>query len=347
MPGMRDVAKEAGVSLSTVSVILNKNNTKFVSQETINKVMAAVEKLGYKLPPPKIKEPPTIAVVLPIISNPISSIILSGIENEAESAGYHILFCDSKSSFEKEKWFIQHLKKRDISGLVLHSACPEHQEKEFFETLKHDFLELRKIPMIFLQRAIQDNSFFSIGFNDKESAYAATKYLHSIGRKRIAHIKGPSNFISSERRFQGYFEALKGCNIEPDHIIIEEGKASAISGYVAMKKILLKCGDVDGVFACTDQLAIGAMKAIKEAGKKVPEDIAVVGFGNISHATLIDPALTTINIPVYEMGRRAAEIIIHHKKKHSLPHVQTLEGNLIVRKSTDASASNEWELLGC
>lgn len=348
MPGMRDVARESGVALSTVSVILNEDNEKYVSEETRQRVLAAVEQLNYKMPPKKDKTVPTIAVVLPCIASSFFPSVLAGIEAAANENGYQLLYCDANSSFKKEYRMVEMLRKHTLAGIIVDSLCPKEEEEAYLALLKQLFVEPKGIPVVFLERKIKHPYFYSISADDCSNAYTAVKHLIDTGRRRIAHIVGPSSYASSERRLEGYMQALTDFQVPFVSSLVEDGNFAPLSGYVAMKKILARGVSFDGLFAANDQMAIGAIKALKESGKRIPDDIGVVGMDNISHASMINPALTTIRVPIYAMGFQAAELIARAKRGRvsaDARHV-SLKADLVIRRSTVSSASSEWDLMG-
>lgn len=348
MPGMRDVARESGVSLSTVSVILNEDNEKYVSEETRRKVLDAVARLGYRMPPKKERTGPVIAVILPVIASSFFPSVLAGIEAAADENGYQLLYCDSNSSFQKECRMVEMLKKHTLAGIIVDSLCPKEEEQAYLNNLRALFVKTKGIPIVFLERKIEDPDFYSIGADDYGNAYLAVRHLIDTGRRQLAHIAGPSSYTSSGCRLEGYMQALIDYKIPYIPNLVEDGNFTPLSGYVAMKKILARGLPFDGLFAANDQMAIGAIKALKESGRHVPGDVAVVGIDNISHASMVEPGLTTINVPIYAMGFQAAELIVCTRERCIPPEARhiPLEASLVVRKSTVPSASSEWDLVG-
>lgn len=347
MASMRDVAKLAGVSLSTVSVVLDSKTDKYVSDENREKVNYAVEKLGYKLPEKKDAEyKKTIAVILPVITSAFFSNILSGIGKISADYGYSLLYCDTNNSFKKEREYLKILKKQTLKGIIIDSLCFENNQGEYLKFLKDEFITKSKIPIVFLERRVDDENFYSISVDNYQHAYLATKYLLGCGHKRIAHISGNNAYDSSRIRLLGYKDALEDSGIKFDEKIVASGQYTPISGYSAMKNLLAARSDFTALFSANDQMAIGAIKAIKESGRLIPEDIVVVGFDNINQASIVDPALTTINVPTYQMGCEAAQIIVDVNSNKPVEKIKCLSANLIIRKSSNKFATNEWDLIG-
>ena len=343
MYGMRDVAKNAGVALSTVSTVLN-NGSKYVSDEIKQKVLLAAKELGYNLASNKKISNKTIAVIFPIINSSFFSNVLSGIGEIVSKNNCMLLFYNSDFSFDKEKTCLKSMKK-NLAGIVLDSLCPYSEEKEYFYWLEEEFVN-RGIPVLLLERKPDNDKFYSIFLDNYKFAYIAAQHLIELGHRKIAHIAGSPMMPHSFERLDGYKKALLDYNITVDHELIQTGDFTPYSGYIGMKKILSIRDDITALFSANDQMAIGAIKALRSQGKVVPSDCAIVGFDNLGVSTLIDPALSTINVPAFQMGRMAARIILDASEGKSNPPLYQLEGTLIIRRSSDINAMNEWDLSG-
>ena len=343
MAGMRDVAKRAGVSLSTVSAVLNGN--KNTSPEIARRVERAIKETEYELPRKKKDDKKVIAVLLPIIASSFFTNVLSGIENALAKSEYTVLFGDSEFDFSKELQFINTIKKQSLCGLILDTVCPVGRETDYFKLLKKNFTN-KNIPVVFLERNIEDDGFYSVNVDHHKNAFMATEHLIQQNHARIAHISGyPENHVTVQR-ISGYKAALEANGIEFDETLISAGDFSPNSGYLAMKKLMSVRSDFTAVFSANDQMAIGAIKAIKSYGKCVPDDIAVIGIDNIAMSSIVTPALSTINVPTYQMGHVAVKIIMDIREGQYCAKTFQLESNLIVRPSTNPYANSEWELLG-
>lgn len=344
MAGMRDVAKLAGVSLSTVSVVLNKSE-KYVSEEHRKRVMDAASELGYTMPAKKRFTQKTIAVILPVITSSFFSNVLHGIESAVSQESSLLLYYNSNFNFDKESACLRTLGKQSLAGVILDTICPMHKEGEYFAWLKQEFVE-KKIPVVLLERKIESYGFYNIYMDNYKSAYRATRYLIDKGHKKIAHIIGNDLMQNTHERERGYRTALEDAGLKYDQELVQKGDFTPFSGYAAMKEIMAIRTDFTALFSANDQMAIGAIKAIKGIGKTVPDDIAVVGFDNLSVSSLIEPALTTVNVPTFQLGRLAAKIILEVTEGEEYEYLNELETNLIIRRSSDKSAPNEWELAG-
>lgn len=344
MASIRDVAKKAGVSTSTVSIVLN-NSEKYVSDFNRQKVLKAAEELNYSLPPKKHFSKNTIAVILPIVTSSFFSNVLNGIEGTISPDDNLLLFYNSNYNFEKERACLRTLKKQNLAGIILDSVCPPEQENDYLKSLNKAFIG-KGIPVVMLERSRPSANLHSVYINNFQSAYRATKYLIERGHKKIAHIMGNEKLIHSQERFEGYKKALADHGLIYNPEIVYKGDFTPYSGYIALKELLNLGGDFTALFSSNDQMAIGAIKALKNSGRHIPKDVAIVGFDDLSVSSMIEPALTTIHVPTYQMGRVAAKIILDHNESKNIVQNIELETTLVVRRSSDETATNEWELFG-
>lgn len=343
MSGMRDVANLAGVSLSTVSVVLSDSG-KYVSPEIAEKVRQAAAALDYKLPFTKRFVQNAVAVLFPQITSSYFSNVLTGIDEVASESNSMILYYNSNLKFEREKECVSILKKQKITGLVLDSACPQELEAQYLDYLREEFVA-RNVPVVFLGRRVSDPDFYCVYVDNYKSAYEEAEYLIGRDCKRIAYLVGDRNFPYSLERYQGYLDALRDHQIEIDESIIIQGDYSALSGYVAMASLLSRGDSFDALLSANDHMAIGAIKAIKAHGLRIPQDIAVVGFDNLSISSMIEPALTTMRPPALQMGRMAARLACSADRQ-SFARENKFDVKLVIRKSSDETCSSEWELTG-
>jgi LacI family transcriptional regulator/LacI family repressor for deo operon, udp, cdd, tsx, nupC, and nupG len=341
MAGMRDVAKEAGVSLSTVSSAFSGNG--YISDEVMEKVKNAANKVGYQIPDNKKKN--IIAVLLPVITSAYYSNILNGIENTVAEKGYTVLFGNSGFDFDKGLQFLKTIQRQSLCGIILNFSAPAEREKDFFKLLKKDFVD-KNIPVVFIDQFIENNVFFSIDADYYKNSFISTEHLIKNNRKCIVHLTGHPGKKGTLMRINGYRDALDSHNIPYDEGLIINGDFSPNSGYIAMKNFMTKRSDFTALYAANDQMAIGAMKAMKSYGKSVPNDIMVIGGDNVAVSSLITPALSTVNIPTYQMGHTAAKIILDAQQGISNEKKHKMECNLIIRQSTEINANSEWELFG-
>lgn len=341
MAGMRDVARKAGVSLSTVSIVLNQGD-KFVSEPVRQAVLAAAEELDYHLPAKK-NAARTFALVLPDLTNSYYINISKALSQVLYGQEALILYFSSDYSIAREKAYLQTLKRQKIDGIALYTECPREQEEEYFAWIEQEFGSL---PVVLMGARCNREHFYSIYIDNFTSAYGAMQHLIDAGHTKIAYIAGNDARWFARERKRAYLQAHRDHNFMLNNDLMEMGDLTAFGGYSAMRRLLEKGEPFTGLFAANDQMAIGAIKAAKAYGRRVPDDIAVVGFDNLNVTSLIDPGLTTVNVPTYQMGRIAAKLLLDAAAGARRSRQHRLDTNLIVRRSSDPDAINEWELTG-
>jgi LacI family repressor for deo operon, udp, cdd, tsx, nupC, and nupG len=329
---MSDVAKLANVSPATVSRVLSHPD--LVSKETREKVLNVINQVNYK---PHIvarqfrtKETKIILVVVPDITSAFFSRVLRGIEHVAVNNGYQVILGDTENDTEREREYINLLLQKQADGMVLLTA---RIDKTKLEEISNHF------PMVLACEYMDGLNVPTVSIDNISSARKATEHLIRLGHTKIAHITGPINVILSRDRMRGYQQAMMSHEIEIDSVYIQEGDLTFESGYNQMLKLLALETPPTAVFAFNDELAMGAIKAAKDSGLNVPEDLAVVGFDNIQMSSVHEPKLTTINQPKYEIGKKAMELLLQlingesiHKKKI------VMKDELVIRESCSSES---------
>lgn len=338
----KDVARLAGVSRTTVSLVLNNIPNSRIPEETRRKVLKAAQELNYQpnvlAQSLKTKRSKIIGLVIPSITNPFFPSIAQGVEDVANAHGYNIFLCNSFRDPEKEKGYIRALASKQVDGIIFTSI-----------TYNVDYIrELRNqgVAIVAFDRRINDNDVDSVLFDNFKGGEMAAEYLLGMGHKNIAFLSGPTNISSRSDRLEGYKNALKkaGIDINPLYIFLddfmeEEGRDTNYeveAGYRMALRVLEDHPEVTAIFAVNDMTAIGVLKAIREKRLKVPTDISLIGFDNIILADLIDPPLTTIKQPKYKMGKAAAELLISRLEGLSVTgpkHTLLFPPELVVRES--------------
>lgn len=347
MAGIKEVAKDAGVSVATVSYVLNKN--KYVSPDLTKKVEDSIKKLNYNCNHVarslRNKKTYIIGVVLQNVKNIFFPQLLEGLEEYARSKKYRLLFLNSYNDPYTERDAITTLRNMWVDGIILDSCVAETDKDSFLKFLL-DYKSGKKIPVVLLERSLGSENVNVVKVDNFHGAYQATKHLIEKGRKNIMHIAGTKDWSMTEDRIKGYIQALKDGGLEKS-ILVRYSTYKPQDGYAIMKELLQQNSTIDGVFAANDQMAIGAMKAIMEMGFNIPGDISVVGFDNIFVSTLTEISLTTINVPKYSIGNAAAALLINAiENPDKKPEQITMTSNLIVRQSTDLKGQKNWELFG-
>lgn len=331
---IKDVAAKARVSTTTVSHVIN--GTRYVSEDLIERVNHAIRELKYQ--PNALarslrnKETGTIGMVTPDNSNPFFAEIARHIEDACFAQGYSVILCNSDQDPQKEQAYIRLLLEKQVDGIVFVAAAARAQSlREITE---------RSIPMVVVDRELPGINADFVMTDHRRGGRLATMHLIERGiergHTRIACIAGPSDVTPSWERVQGYRDALESAGLAYEESLIRRGNFQAPSGYSAMKELLTMSAEQlpTCVFACNDLMAIGAIRAISEVGLRVPEDVAVVGYDNISLSSFTNPPLTTVAQPHREMGRLAAELLLDRiNDKAARIERRLLEPALIIRQS--------------
>ncbi|WP_130859047.1 LacI family DNA-binding transcriptional regulator [Gracilibacillus phocaeensis] len=323
MATIREVAKFAGVSVATVSRALNQNG--YVNEHTMKKVQAAIQELDYR--PNDVARTlfkgtsNMIALFVPDIMNPFFPELARAVEDTANKAGYTFILCNTDNNQEKETQYLHTLLQKTVGGVVMVSS-----------SIASETLNKIQVPMVALDRKIPNLT--SITANNYDGAIEAVRYLQKIGCKRIAHISGPKDTTSAVERTTGYLEAIKNEEWFSNDFIVE-GNYTFEGAYQATKRILQERPEIDGVFAANDLMGVGVLKAAEELNLRVPKDLSVIGFDGIELGKFANPTLTTMGQPIYEIGKRAAEIIIEQiENKDSNMDSEQYTAQLIRRQST-------------
>jgi len=331
MATIYEVSKLAGVSLATVSRVMN--NSSRVSPKTRQKVLAAMQELNYH--PNTIaqslasRRSNSVGVLVSELHGPIFGALVSGIEEELTSAGKFSIFAVGHSDETLEKEGINFLVSRNCDALIFHL---EATSDEFLLEQKNSAL-----PFVIVNRLVPGLEDNCISLNNQRGGCVATRYLLEQGHRDIAYISGPLHWGDAGQRFSGHKQALAefGLAFDPDTMI--EGDYMVQSGYRAMRQLLGRNKKITAVICANDEMAVGAMDAIRERGLEIPADISVVGFDNVRWAPFLWPKLTTVNNPVNEMGRMAARWVLKHVYGINERPIQTFfEPKMIVRESTGA-----------
>jgi LacI family repressor for deo operon, udp, cdd, tsx, nupC, and nupG len=327
MVRIADVAKMANVSTATVSRVIS--NTGTVKKETADKVLEAIKKLNYQ--PNMLArqlrrlETKTILVVIPDITNPFFSNVLRGIELVATEYGYQVLLGDAQNIVERESSYLAILGQKKADGVILLTA---RTDQKVLEELSEEY------PVVLACEYYEGSNLPTVSIDNISSARKATEYLISLNHKRIAHISGPLKVVVGRDRLKGFYQAMAQHGLSVDPLMVQEGDFSYESGFNLMKKLLTLDEPPTAVFAGNDEMAMGAIKAAKSKGLKVPEDLSVVGFDDIKFASIFEPALTTIAQPTFEMGKKAMELLLKLINNEELEKDQfMLADQLIVRDS--------------
>jgi LacI family transcriptional regulator len=334
---IKDIARELGISPSTVSRALKDHPD--ISVDTKKAVNELAERLNYQ---PNIvalslrqKKTNTIGVIIPELVHFFFSTVISGVEDVAYQAGYNVILTQSNESYQREVLDVKALFNSRVDGMLL-SVSRETTNFDHIESILS-----KGVPIVFYDRMYSNPNTSKVIVDDYVGAKEAVLHLIDQGCKRIAHLQGAPNLIISKDRLKGYQDALteKGLEVRDSYTIVcPEG--SIEEGKKATKKLLSMSNPPDAIFCNNDPMAMGAMMAIKEKGLKIPDDIALVGFSNWSYGEMVEPALTTVDQPGFEMGQEAARLLIRQiemKDKDEAeinPETKVLKTKLVIRQSS-------------
>jgi len=303
MSTIQDVAKRAGVAAITVSRVIN--NSGYASEETRTRVEAAIKELGY-VPNTlarglRLKRTNTLALVMTDITNPFFTLIARGVEDTASAAGFTVIFCNTDESEAEEEKYTQILAQKQVDGVLLVPACSNPKSVHFLQT--------NNIPVVLLDRSVPGVHSDLVRCDSQGGAYQLIKYLIALGHNQITIITGPQSVSTSEDRVIGYQQALSEAGLSArEHIYY--GSFTQASGYELTLQALGSSHRPTALFGGNNFIAIGIMKALKDTGVNVPEDMTIVGFDDLPTALVVDPFLTVVAQPAYEMGQKATELLL-------------------------------------
>ena len=328
---IKDIAQALNISKSTVSRALQDKHD--VNPETRKKVLEYAHQHDYHpdfmARSLRSKRTRTIGVIVPAYNIPFYSIAICGIQDYAMNQGYNVMVCHSSEKYEVEKENINALLAADVEGIII-SVARDTEGNEHIYKLKR-----KGMPLVMFNRVIEDFKAAKVVVDDYYGAAEMVRYLIGTGCTRIAHIAGPSNLLLSYNRKQGFLDALSEAGIEPGEDWIVEGDFTIESGSQCMEKLLGSSGNIEAVFCVCDAVAFGAIKVLKERGFRIPDDISIAGFTNEPMAELIEPTLTTMGQPIYEIGETASRLLFSQLQNPDLPpEFCVLDTKLIIRDST-------------
>jgi DNA-binding LacI/PurR family transcriptional regulator len=329
---IKDIAKELVVSVSTVSRALNMDHN--IREETREKILATAKRMGYAPNPVaknlKYGHTKTIGVLVPEMTTPYAAKVIDGIQSICYPRNYKVIIASSSEDAEKERKSIETMCRFMTDGIIA-CRCNYHKNTDLYETIKAS-----DIPLVFYDRIPYGMKVPQVIMDDETKAFFLVEHIIRSGRKRIAYICGKFDIVyNAVLRHNGYREALEKHGIAYDpQIVIQMDGMNYSDGAAAVDLLLHK--DIDAIFAFTDTLAIGAMNRLKSVGRRIPQDIAVAGFSGTELSTIVTPQLTTVEPEQFEMGKRAAEIIINHIENNlKTNEIVYVDSEIIYRNSTE------------
>lgn len=328
MTRIKDVAAKAGVSVATVSRVINHNpNVKTYLRE---RVLCAIEEIGYQ--PSGIARSmrnQSLAVVGLIISdiqNPFFTSLVRAVEDTALANGYTVLLCNSDEDPKKEQLYIEVMARERVAGIIIIPA-----QSECCPSLKN-----LKIPIVVVDRKLQKFPGDSVLLDNVYGSKQATEHLIKLGHKRIGLVSAPTNISVGADRLLGYQKALREHGIDADGSLVRVGNFKESGGYQAAKELLELDHRPTAIFSVNNLMTQGALRAVYEKKLKIPDDISFIGFDDMPWLTLITPPITAVRQPVYKMGAEAAMLLFDRLNNgiDKSPVRITFKPELIVRSST-------------
>lgn len=329
MASLKDVAKLAGVSTATVSRVINHSDK--VNPKTRKKVFKAVKALNFK--PSRVAQrlrvrngkKKLIGLIVPDIQNPFYVDVVKGVEDMAYEKDYAILMCNFAQDEAKEKLYIDLMRTESVGGLLL-APVSDNDQKVI------DLVE-DGIPIVCIDRGITADVDIVV-VDNRQGAYNAVDHLIKKGHKRIAYISGLPNIATSKYRLQGYSEALRDNNIKVDEKLILSGDSKHKSGKILSAKLLDLKNPPSALFTGNNLITLGALETIHSRGLTIPDDIAIIGFDDMPWSISLNPPLTAVSQPGYEIGKRATELLFNRINDPKRESVKVeLKTKLIIRKS--------------
>jgi LacI family transcriptional regulator len=333
MVTIKDVAREANVSVATVSRVLNGSGP--VSAETQHRIREIAGRLRY-VPHGGARSlitsrTDTLGVLLPDLYGEFFSEVIRGMDDTAQRNGFHLIISRSHATKHGIETAMRAMRGR-VDGVVAMSPDLDAESLLNVPTT---------LPVVLLCSVPRGNEIDSLTIDNCPGARAMVSHLTALGHTRIAIIKGaPRNYDAAER-LRGYRLALKDAGLKPERVLELEGGFTEAGGYAAALQIIELDPRPTAIFAANDSMAIGALSALRESGVRVPEDIAVAGFDDIPLARYMDPPLSSVRVPICDLGARAVEILLHgitHKNDHARKR-ERVQTQLVIRRSTDTRAS--------
>lgn len=337
---IRDVAKQAGVSATSVSQVLNGREIR-ISREKRERIYQAARELNYSLDAPSEKNRASrnrmVGLIVPDIRNPYFSEMAKVIIRELKKYGRDVLIADSDNESENDIGNLESFRKKRVEGIIL---APSEGESSGIKQGIQRIMERDRIPVVLLDRNNAEYNCHTVMVNHFMGGYLATRYLISLGHRKIGCITGPMNLETAYDRFCGYRSACEEAGIAVNKKLVVHGNYQMESGYKNCASLLEQ--DVTAIFACNDLMAYGVYNYLNEQKIKIPEEISLIGFDDISFSRLIGMPLTTVHQPVEDIGMRAIQMLLEgtrmREKKSSV-----FEPYLILRSTTGSPAGERKE----
>lgn len=334
MTSIKDVAEAAGVSTATVSRVLA--DKPHVRPEIRDRVLTVVEDLNYRpnrvARSLRVQKSNIIGLIVSDIQNPFFTAVSRAVEDMAYEHRLSVFLCNTDENPEKEAMYLDLMGDENVAGVIL---SPTRQTADSFaETVKLN------IPMVVIDRRVQDVEIDSVILDSSEAAYRLVSHLLADGHRRIGAMFGSGSTTGRERR-EGYVRALKEYNLKPLSELVSFVNAREEAGYMTTKRLLSLPEPPEAIFTSNALLSAGAFRALRESGLAIPDEIAFASFDETTWTTLVQPQVTVIEQPTYEIGQTATELLLKRIEEPTRPTRQViLKGKLIVRQSCGCHPTN-------
>lgn len=330
---INDIARLANVSKGTVSRVINCN-PKGVSDETRRRIQQIIEETGY-IPNRMagsitIARTKTVGLIIPDIQNMFFPQMVRGVEDCAGEHGCTLFLCNSDSDIHKEQMYLRAFLEKRVDGILI-NTCGDMLDRNLHKSVCRS-----EIPIVLLDRKSNDfPDYPGVYIDNRKAAYTGVSYLLEKDCKNVLFFGGPGGLFTSFERLCGYKRALAEAGAEYREEYVFFGTYTADSGYKRIKEAMACCPDADAVFACSDTIAVGVLRGLRELGIDVPGKISVMGFDNITMSADISPALSTVAQPIYDIGYRAAmKLFACIDKEENCRQSEYMDSKLIIREST-------------
>ncbi len=333
-PTSRDVAKRAGVSVATVSRVLNESSS--VSSDSRRRVLQAIEALDYQpsraAQQLRARRGRVLGLIISDIQNPFFTSVVRGIEDLAHEHGYSLVLCNSDENAEKERLYVNVMRAEAAAGVILASVSEDSPHVRS--------LIDQRIPVVAIDRRLKDASIDSVCVDNVEAACEAVSKLIDMGHRRIGLIAVPLHITTGRDRHAGYLRAFRQRRLKVSRDWIRFGDTRETGGYDCAGELLQLDPPVTALFATNSLMTLGALRRIHEMGLRIPQDISIIGFDDMPWASLLRPALSNVSQPTYELGRTAAQLLLQRLADPQRPaaHV-VLKTRLVMRDSVAALAA--------
>jgi len=330
---IKELARELNLSVSTISKALHDSHE--ISEKTKRRVMETATKLNY-VPNPyagslRNRKSKNIAVVIPEVADSFFSLAINGIESVAKEKGYHVLICLTHESFENEKAILKEFKGGRVDGVLMSVSRETSQSDHISDLISNG------VPLVFFDRVCEDVATAKITTDDFESGYNAARHLILQGCDKIAFLGISKSLSISNKRLEGYLKAMSDYKIKADtkHIILCTNDAK--HNYTLIKKLLQQKNNPTGIVASVEKLTTPIYNACMELKLKIPEDVKVICFSNLETASILNPSLTTITQPAFEMGKTAATLLFNALEKTNF---NLINGSLVIPSALEVRSSS-------